>query len=128
MIRKELGVGYCGLVCALCSENTECVGCKARGCENVDNCKCFMCCTSKHYDSCADCSEFPCEDSILIKQRIRTFCKFRKEYGEETLIQCLLENEKKGIHYHYENELVGDYDACEDEKEIYERLIRKIPV
>lgn len=27
-MKKELGFGYCGLVCALCKENTHCVGCK----------------------------------------------------------------------------------------------------
>lgn len=29
-MKDELGLGYCGLVCGLCSENESCVGCKKR--------------------------------------------------------------------------------------------------
>ena len=31
-MKDELGLGYCGLVCGLCSENESCVGCKKGGC------------------------------------------------------------------------------------------------
>lgn len=30
-MKDELGLGYCGLVCGLCSENESCVGCKKVG-------------------------------------------------------------------------------------------------
>ncbi|MEG0527582.1 MAG: DUF3795 domain-containing protein [Longicatena sp.] len=117
-MRKELGMGYCGLVCAFCSENAQCVGCKEGGCPDKENCKNYQCCTTKGYISCADCSQFPCEDSILFKLRVRTFCKIAKESGDENLIQCIEKNLEKGIIYHYPNQIVGDYDACENESEI----------
>ncbi|MEG0737128.1 MAG: DUF3795 domain-containing protein, partial [Longicatena sp.] len=50
--------------------------------------------------------------------RVRTFCKIAKESGDENLIQCIEKNLEKGIIYHYPNQIVGDYDACENESEI----------
>ena len=38
-MKDELGLGYCGLVCGLCSENESCVGCKKGGCSEKDFCK-----------------------------------------------------------------------------------------
>ncbi len=35
-MKDELGLGYCGLVCGLCSENESCVGCKKGGCPEKD--------------------------------------------------------------------------------------------
>ena len=37
-MKDELGLGYCGLVCGLCSENESCVGCKKGGCPEKDFC------------------------------------------------------------------------------------------
>lgn len=44
-MKDELGLGYCGLVCGLCSENESCVGCKKGGCPEKDFCKNYQCCT-----------------------------------------------------------------------------------
>ena len=82
-MRKDLGVAYCGLVCAFCSENAQCVGCKDGGCLDKENCKNYQCCTRKGIHSCADCEEFPCQDSILRKPRIQAFCRYAKQHGEE---------------------------------------------
>lgn len=49
---------------------------------------------------------------------MRTFCKIAKESGDENLIDCIEKNLKKGIIYHYPNQIVGDYDSCESECEI----------
>ena len=61
-MKDELGLGYCGLVCGLCSENESCVGCKKGGCPEKDFCKNYQCCTKSGYDSCCQCPDFPCQD------------------------------------------------------------------
>ena len=55
---------------------------------------------------------------MLDKPRIRAFAAFAGRYGVGELERCLLRNREKGIRYHYEGRLVGDYDACETEEEI----------
>ena len=55
-------------------------------------------------------------------QRIRAFAEFARRYGVEELEKCLLRNKEKGIVYHYEGQLVGDYDKCQTEEEIIEMI------
>lgn len=117
-MQRELGIGYCGLICALCNENENCVGCKKGGCPNKDTCKNYQCCTTKNLDSCYQCPTFPCQDSILHKPRIATFCSLVKEYGEQTILDCMECNEEAGIIYHYAHSHIGDYDQCHSEVEI----------
>lgn len=97
-MQRELGVGYCGLICALCNENIDCVGCKKGGCPAKDTCKNYQCCTTKKYHSCYQCTDFPCQDSILHKQRIKVFCKLIQEYGEEEILDCMEENKKMELY------------------------------
>lgn len=123
-MKKELGVGYCGLICALCSENTNCVGCKLGGCPDKENCKNFKCCTTIGYQSCYECKSFPCNNSILVKKRIQNFCKLIGQYGEEKILDILEENEKKGVKYHYDQQIVGDYDAFETDEELHAFLFK----
>ncbi len=59
---------------------------------------------------------------MLDKPRIRAFAGFAKEYGTDELTKCLFRNQAKGIIYHYEGQLVGDYDKCEAEEEIKELI------
>ena len=79
--------------------------------------------TKSGYDSCCQCPDFPCQDSILHKLRIRTFCKFIGQYGEEKLIVCLRKNESNGVIYHYPNSHLGDYDL-ESEEAIYHLILK----
>jgi len=121
-MKRELGVGYCGLVCALCSGNTDCIGCK-KGCYlGKDKCKNYQCCINKGYDSCYECVEFPCQDSILHKKRVSVFCEFIGVYGEEKILDCLEENERQGIRYHGDNN-VGDYDKLTTKEEIFNLIL-----
>ena len=60
---------------------------------------------------------------ILHKLRIRTFCKFIGQYGEEKLIVCLRKNESNGVIYHYPNSHLGDYDL-ESEEAIYHLILK----
>lgn len=117
-MKKDLGFGYCGLVCALCSENEHCAGCKMGGCPGKDRCKNYQCCTTKGYQYCYECPDFPCSDSILHKKRVANFCKIIEMYEEDKILDALMENENKGIKYHYSDTHLGDYDACETVEEL----------
>lgn len=85
ILMSSKGFGYCGLACDYCQDNPHCIGCKKGGCPEKEACKNYQCCTSKNYKYCFECPDFPCEDSILHKLRIRTFCQYIQRYGEEDL-------------------------------------------
>ena len=121
-MRRELGVAYCGLVCALCSENENCVGCQKRGCGSADTCKNLACCSKQQIPGCYACNAFPCQRSMLDNPRIYAFAKFCGQYGETFLLDCLERNEKQGIHYHIANSIKGDYDDI-SEAEIVSLLL-----
>lgn len=57
---------------------------------------------------------------MLDKTRIRAFARFIKENGEDEIMRCLERNEESGVVYHYEGQLIGDYDSFKTEKEILE--------
>lgn len=118
------GTGYCGLVCELCQDDKDCVGCKNGGCKDKEKCKNYQCCQQNSYQGCYECSLFPCQDSILHKLRIRTFCRFVKEYGEKELISCLKNNEKAGIYYHKNQSHYGDYDVFDNEQDIIDLILQ----
>lgn len=112
------GIAYCGLACCVCSENDSCAGCRNDGCKDKEWCKSFLCCKEKGLDGCWECSDFPCDNPMLDKLRIRTFANFIAEYGEYKLMNALEKNELSGIIYHYEGQIVGDYDKLQTEEEI----------
>lgn len=116
-------IAYCGLACVLCSENKNCVGCQNGGCEAHGWCKNYNCCREKGIDGCWECDEFPCGKGMLKKMRIRAFARFAKEHGKTELVRCLLRNKNNGIVYHYEGQLIGDYDKCHIEEEIIEMIL-----
>lgn len=116
-------VGYCGLACCLCREREKgCTGCQEGGCENHAWCKNYNCCREKGLNGCWECSDFPCDKGMLAKPRIRAFAEFVKRYGMDELERCLIRNEESGIQYHYENQIVGDYDQCRSVEEIIEMI------
>jgi hypothetical protein len=120
----EKGVAYCGLACCVCSENMNCIGCRNEGCKDKEWCKSFQCCKEKDLKGCWECKDYPCENPMLHKPRIRTLTKFIEEIGEERLMKVLRDNEAKGIQYHYVGELHGDYDIWEKEDEIMKFLLK----
>lgn len=117
-MQTEKGIAYCGLACCVCDQNADCPGCRNEGCSGKEWCKNFNCCRQKGLKGCWECSEFPCRGGMLDKLRIRTFAKFIKEHGELKLMDCLAQNEKNGVIYHYSGALVGDYDVALTEDEI----------
>jgi len=50
---------------------------------------------------------------MLSKIKPLGFTLFAKRYGEAKLLECLENNEKKGIVYHREG-ICGDYDEFDD--------------
>lgn len=73
-------------------------------------------------NGCWECAEFPCAGSMLDKLRNRAFAEFAGRYGADELENFLLRNKEKGIVYHYEGQLVGDYDKYQTEEEIIKTI------
>lgn len=122
-MNREKGIAYCGLACALCTVEKDCVGCKKGGCASKDWCKIYKCCQKKKINGCYECEDFPCDEPMLAKIKISTFSKFINRYGEEKLLDNLERNEKSGIVYHYDGEIIGDYDMPKTEREIVDMIL-----
>lgn len=117
------GIAFCGLACAVCSENGTCAGCRADGCTDREWCKNLSCCKRKGLSGCWECSDFPCNGTMLDTLRIRVFAAFVKENGVEALLDCLEKNEKAGVKYHYPGKLSGDYDVPRTEVGIVNMIL-----
>lgn len=66
----------------------------------------------KKITRCADCGE-ECTRGLLQKIKPYAFTLFAKRYGVEQLLDCLEENEKRGVCYHRSG-ITGDYDDFTD--------------
>lgn len=120
LFNRNKGVAFCGLACCVCSENKACAGCRMEGCKGKAWCKSFRCCKGKVLNGCWECDDFPCEYSMFNKLRIRTFAKYIAQYGAESLMNALQNNEENGFIYHYDGQLIGDYDLLQSEEELYQ--------
>ncbi len=123
---KEKGFAFCGLACCLCSENAQCSGCRAEGCNGKGWCKHYTCCKEHGYAGCWQCPDSPCEAAMFAKPRIRAFVSFLQKHSESELAEVLEGNEVEGVVYHYEGQLIGDYDALGDEQAILTYLERSL--
>lgn len=124
--RKKIEpIAYCGLACCVCTHDATCVGCQAGGCEAHGWCKNYNCCKEKNLNGCWECPDFPCKGTMLDKMRIKAFAAFAKQYGADELAACVLRNKQHGIVYHYQGELIGDYDKCKTEEEIFKMLLEE---
>jgi hypothetical protein len=121
-MNREKGLAYCGLACCVCAQNDTCAGCRSDGCAGKEWCQNRSCCIEKGLRGCWECPEFPCSTGLLRKMRTRVFGQFVAAYGEEALLDRLEANEKAGLIYHYDNQIVGDYDLPDSEDGIL-RLI-----
>lgn len=119
-MKRELGIARCGLACCLCSENVNCGGCHSDNCPDYACCENRKCSLEKGLSHCYVC-EADCRRGILSKIKPYGFTLFLKRYGMEKLLDCLEENETRGIQYHREG-INGDYDGFDD----VERLIEFI--
>ena len=113
---RSKGIAYCGLACAVCSENANCVGCRDDGCVGKEWCKNLNCCRAKGIAGCWECliSVFR---TMLDKPRVRAFASFAKQHGQKVLLDCLERNERAGIKYHHPGKLTGDTTSQERRQE-----------
>ena len=115
-MKRELGIARCGLACCLCSENAKCNGCGSNECPDTNWCENRKCSIEKGISHCYRCQE-DCQKGLLHKIKPYSFTLFMKRYGEDALLDCLEENEKKGILYHREG-ITGDYDDFDDAEKL----------
>jgi hypothetical protein len=47
---------------------------------------------------------------LAILESTETKAKYIKRSGEENMMDCLERNERYGVIYHYQGQLVGNYD------------------
>lgn len=117
-MKRELGIARCGLACCLCSENDTCPGCLSDGCKDKDWCETRKCSLEKGISHCYQCKE-SCRKGFLEKNKPYGFTMFARQYGAEELLNCLEENEKRGIVYHREG-FTGDYDGFDTPERLME--------
>lgn len=120
-MKMELGIGRCGLACALCSENDHCQGCDSGQCPEADRCENRACSRKKGLEGCYGCQEWDCRKGMLAKKKPLAFTFFAREYGTEELLYRLEDNEKAGVVYHRRG-IQGDYDNFETPEQIFEFL------
>ena len=111
-MKRELGIARCGLACCLCSENEHCRGCNSGDCPDKKWCENRKCSIERNIENCCLC-EIDCKKGLLAKIKPYGFTVFARRYGIEVLLNCLEENEKKGVIYHRQG-IVGDYDDFDD--------------
>ena len=115
-MKRELGIGRCGLACCLCSENDHCKGCGSEDCPDREWCENRRCSIEKNIKHCFECGVY-CKKGMLTKIKPFGFSEFARRYGMKELLDCLERNELKGIMYHREG-IKGDYDDFEDVEEL----------
>ena len=117
-MRRELGIARCGLACCLCSENVTCSGCHSDGCSGSASCENRVCSAGRGLSHCYAC-ELDCRKGLLGKIKPYGFTLFIKRYGIGRLLDCLEENERRGVIYHREG-VIGDYDNFDDVEQLIE--------
>lgn len=117
-MKRELGIARCGLACCLCSENITCNGCYSNSCPDYTQCENRTCSIEKGLQGCYAC-EVDCKRGLLSKIKPYGFTSFIKRYGIEKLLDCLEENEARGVIYHREG-IMGDYDDFDDVEKLIE--------
>lgn len=128
-MKRELGIARCGLACCLCSENTECKGCKRDDflelswCKDAEWCENRKCVIEKKIRGCYECEPLNCRKGLYTdKIKARAFAEFAKRYGLDELMDCLERNEEAGIIYHREG-IIGDYDDFDDVEKLIEFIM-----
>ena len=120
-MKRELGIARCGLACCLCSENDRCHGCASDECPDKDWCENRKCSMQKGIAHCYECTKL-CRNGLLGKIKPYGFSLFVQRYGVEKLLDCLEENEKRGVVYHRDG-INGDYDDFDDVEKLIEFIL-----
>jgi hypothetical protein len=103
---RELGdVGYCGLVCVVCSHVSDgCQGCRSGG--GDEECHQRVCCTGRGLQGCWQCGEFPCDKGYFAEPAwqglCRGFTQVIRDQGPEALVRLVMLKLGQTVEY-------GDY-------------------
>lgn len=116
-MKRELGIGRCGLACCLCSKNDSCGGCSAGDCPDHDWCAAYKCTREKGISHCYKCPD-NCREGMQAMLRPYGFGLFARRCGEDALLDCLEANERRGVVYH-RRDFTGDYDGFETVEELF---------
>ncbi len=111
-MKKELGLGRCGLACCLCSGNEHCGGCDTGDCPFSEKCENRACSLKKGLEGCWECEE-DCRRGLLQKIKPYGFRLYARRYGKQALLDRLELNERAGVCYH-RVDFEGDYDDFAD--------------
>ena len=117
-MKREMGIARCGLACCLCAEHKGCSGCDSEDCPDSGWCENRKCSMEKGLSHCYACEQ-DCKKGLLDKMKPYGFTLFAKRYGVDRLLDCLEENEKRGIVYHRDG-ITGDYDGFDDVEKLIE--------
>ena len=120
-------IAPCGLICSLCSEISNCKGCRdGEACGRADACYQRKCCADKGIKGCWKCAEFSCGQDMFSPEhdvRLTAFVRCAKEDGVKGLAGYVLRNQDNGILYHRDKKLhTGDYDGLGSEDAVLELL------
>ncbi len=86
----ENNIGHCGVCCSSCTDyiNKICPSCRLTEWKDDDICMPVKCCREKEIESCAFCTDFPCDDmngfyeeSSSHKEAYERMGKTREENG-----------------------------------------------
>ena len=111
-MKRELGIARCGLACCLCARNEDCPGCNVND-GKKDWCVNRRCSLERGIAGCYACADRQCRKGMLSKNKPYGFTQFARRYGVQELMDCLEQNEMRGIVYHRAG-IAGDYDAFAD--------------
>lgn len=114
-------IAPCGLICGLCGEADNCIGCRD-GCVRAETCYQRICCEDKGIKGCWKCPEFPCGKDMFSPEhdvRLITFVRCAKEDGVKGLAGFVLRNQDNGILCHRDKQShTGDYDGLSSEEAV----------
>ena len=124
-MRRENGIGRCGLACCICCEQDDCRGCDSEDCRYKEGCLNRKCTRERGLRYCSECPDGKdCRKDVLAELKPRAFNEFIRRYGIGKLMDCLERNEAAGTVYHRSRtDLYGDYDVPEDLEEIIQLIL-----
>ena len=80
-MKRELGIGSCGLACCLCSENVTCGGCNSGSCPDAAHCENRACSIAKQLSHCYACGE-PCRTALsMLEETAENFVTITDRFG-----------------------------------------------
>ena len=118
-IELERSVAFCGLVCRLCFNGSQCTGCRADECScpgPAQDGKCVhrRCCRERGLEGCWQCPELEgCKAGLFavnLSPKVKAFATFIRKAGMKPFIAGVQAGQARGLRI----EKGGDYDGKPD--------------